>query len=111
MRPASTLVPRSAGLSERLPAALADLHGPEIGEVTVPLHVAWSGMRAFDVGDPAQRLMLYHLVLAEGQRDDIEGMLARPYLLDMWHKLRTMIGPHRRRLWEARFPELKVGNQ
>ncbi len=111
MRPASQLVPRSAGLSERVPSSLADLRGPQTGEVTVPLHVAWSGMRTFDVNNPSLRLMLYHLVLVEGQRDDIEELLARPYLMDMWRTLRTMVGPNYRRLWESRFPELRVSNQ
>jgi len=108
MRPASRLAPRSTGLAERLPASLADLRGPETGEVTVPLHVAWSGMRTFDVQNPSLRLMLYHLVLVEGRRTDIETLLARPYLVGMWHRLRTMVGPSHRDLWESRFPELIV---
>jgi hypothetical protein len=93
MRQASRLAPRSNGLAERLPASLADLRGPQTGEVTVPLHVAWSGMRTFDVQNPSLRLMLYHLVLVEGQRGDIEDLLARPYLVEMWHRLRTCSAP------------------
>jgi hypothetical protein len=36
----------------RLPRALDDLAGPEHGTVQLPLHIAWSGLTAFDVERP-----------------------------------------------------------
>ena len=66
----------------------------------LPLHVAWSGQRAYDVGDSSQRLALYALLLAEAQREDLERFLHRESLVSMWPRLRRLLGPHARRAWE-----------
>ncbi len=66
----------------------------------LPLHVAWSGRRACDVSDERQRLMLYALLLAEAQREDLERFLNRELLVSMWPRLRRLLGPHARRAWE-----------
>ncbi len=58
---------RWSGYARRLPSSLKDLSGPAAGMVVLPLHVAWSGRRAYDVSDERQRLMLYTLLLAEAQ--------------------------------------------
>ncbi|WP_329266955.1 hypothetical protein [Streptomyces sp. NBC_01451] len=42
----------------RLPESLDELHGPTDGVVELPLHVAWSGMTAYDMGSPRQRMGL-----------------------------------------------------
>jgi hypothetical protein len=54
-----------------------DLKGPAAGKVELPLHVAWSGRRVYDVGTSGsgQRLVLYALLLAEAQREDLEQLL------------------------------------
>src|ERR1700751_5190167 len=48
-----------AGLAGRLPARLEDLHGPERGVIVLPRHLAWPGMREFDVTDDRLRRSLY----------------------------------------------------
>ena len=84
----------------RLPSSLSDLRGPVAGAIVLPLHVAWSGRRTYDVGDERQRLMLYALLLAEAQREDLEQFVNREALVRMWPRLRRLLGPHARRAWE-----------
>ena len=63
--------------ARRLPSSFDDLKGPAAGKVELPLHVAWSGRRVFDVGTSGsgQRLVLYALLPAEAQREDLEQLL------------------------------------
>jgi hypothetical protein len=86
--------------ARRLPSSLEDLKGPPAGTIEVPLHVAWSGRRVYDVGDADQRLVLYALLLAEAQREDLERFVHRESLISMWPRLRRLLGPHARREWE-----------
>jgi hypothetical protein len=58
-----TLPPRWDGYARRLPSSLEGLRGPAAGEVELPLHVAWSGRRVYDVSQEDQRLVLYALLL------------------------------------------------
>jgi hypothetical protein len=66
-----SLPPRWGEYARRLPSSLEDLRGPAAGEVELPLHVAWSGRRVYDVSQEDQRLVLYALLLAEAQREDL----------------------------------------
>ncbi len=91
---------RWSDYARRLPSSLEDLSGTAAGTVVLPLHVAWSGRRAYDVSDERQRLMLYALLLAEAQREDLERFLHRESLVSMWPQLRRLLGPHARRAWE-----------
>lgn len=86
----------------RLPSSLDDLRGPATGTVILPIHVAWSGRREYDVGDERQRLVLYALLLAEAQREDLQRFLHREALVSMWPRLRRLLGPHTRRAWEQK---------
>jgi len=52
-----------ARYESRLPTRLDDLAGPQHGVVQLPLHVAWSGLTAFDLDRPKLLLSMYHLVL------------------------------------------------
>ncbi len=97
---ASALPSRWGEYARRLPASLADLKGPAAGRVELPLHVAWSGRRVYDVGQEDQRLVLYALLLAEAQREDLERFVHRESLVSMWPRLRRLLGPHARREWE-----------
>jgi hypothetical protein len=97
---AGELPSRWSDYARRLPSSLHDLSGPATGTVVLPLHVAWSGRRAYDVGDERQRLMLYALLLAEAQREDLERFVNRESLMTMWPRLRRLLGPHARRAWE-----------
>jgi len=86
--------------ARRLPSSLEDLRGPAAGEVELPLHVAWSGRRVYDVSQEDQRLVLYALLLAEAQREDLERFVHSDSLVSMWPRLRRLLGPHARREWE-----------
>jgi hypothetical protein len=68
----------------RLPASLDELTGPACGTVELPLHVAWSGLTAFDVEQPKPRMSMYRIVLAEGQRADLSAYLNRDLLITQW---------------------------
>jgi hypothetical protein len=92
--------------TSRLPARLEDLAGPVTGRVELPLHVAWSGLRTYDLDRPRQRMSLYRTVLAEGQHGDLTTLLDRNLLLDQWPVLRTLVSRHIRDVWEDSFPEL-----
>ncbi|MFG3590477.1 hypothetical protein [Streptomyces sp. NPDC047990] len=92
--------------AKRLPARLQDLTGPTRGSVDLPLHVAWSGRRSYDLEQPRARMGLYRTVLAEGQCQDLVAFLNRDLLLKQWPVLRTLISRPLREAWEAAFPEL-----
>ncbi|MEW2426184.1 hypothetical protein AB0911_37485 [Streptomyces nigra] len=96
-----------ARCGERLPSALEDLVGPRHGQVDLPLRIAWSGLRTYDLDRPRQRMSLYRTVLAEGQRDDIMAFLNSDLLRDQWPQMRTMISRQVREVWETAFPELE----
>jgi hypothetical protein len=53
---------RWAGVGAKLPPALEQLVGPVDGVVELPLDLAWSGDRRFDLADPVQRY-LYHMTV------------------------------------------------
>lgn len=104
MDPASQVL--EARYRRRLPPTLDDLAGPAHGTVQLPLHVAWSGLTAFDLDEPKPRMSLYRVVLAEGQRDDLVAYLNRGLLIDQWPILRTWVSRHIRSVWEGAYPEL-----
>jgi hypothetical protein len=97
---AGALPPRWDAYARRLPSSLEDLRGPATGAVELPLRVAWSGRRVYDVGEEDQRLVLYALLLAEAQREDLERLVHRESLVSLWPRLRRLLGPHVRREWE-----------
>ncbi|MGW1161009.1 hypothetical protein ACWD5Q_23570 [Streptomyces sp. NPDC002513] len=92
--------------ADRLPDSIDDLTGPTHGQVALPLHIAWSGLRTYDLDRPRQGMSLYRTVLAEGQRDDLIAFLDRGLLTEHWPVLRTLISRHIRTVWEEAFPEL-----
>lgn len=85
---AEVLHARYAG---RLPVSLEKLAGPEHGAVELPLHVAWSGLREYDLDRPRLRMGFYPTVLAEGQHEDLVTLLNRDLLLAQWPVLRTLV--------------------
>lgn len=103
-------MPRTAMLEsryrDRLPRSLEDLAGPAQGTVQLPLHVAWSGITAFDVGQPGRCRSMYHILLTDGQREDIIAYINRHLLVSQWPILRKMVGRVIRDVWESGFPEL-----
>ncbi|MEW1626263.1 transcriptional regulator [Streptomyces sp. NPDC089173] len=97
-----------ARFARRVPAALAALVGPRHGTVPLPLHLAWSGLREFDLDQPRLRMSFYRIVLAEGTHDDLVDYLDRDLLLTMWPTLRTLISRDIREVWESAFDELAL---
>ncbi|WP_244188218.1 hypothetical protein [Streptomyces regalis] len=92
--------------ADRLPASLDELKGPDSGRVELPLHLAWSGLRVFDIGDVKLLLGLYRIVLNNGSRDDFVHYLNAGLLVRHWPILRKMLGRGVRSTWEESFPEL-----
>ncbi|MFH7595539.1 hypothetical protein WDV06_10615 [Streptomyces racemochromogenes] len=90
----------------RLPGTLDALAGPARGVVELPLHVAWSGLRSYDLDRPRLRMGLYRVVLAEGRHEELVTLLNRDLLLAQWPVLRTLVSRHVRQVWEEAFPEL-----
>jgi hypothetical protein len=91
----------------RLPGSLDELRGPAHGVVQLPAHVAWSGLTSYDLDGARSSMTLYRTVLAEGQRDDLSGLLNRDLLLSRWPILRNLISRNIRDVWESAFPELR----
>jgi hypothetical protein len=109
----SAPIPHAAVLEQRyrgrLPRSLDDLLGPDHGTVQLPLHIAWSGLTAFDVERPPLCLSMYHIVLTEGLRDDLVAFLNPRLLVGHWPTLRRVVGRAIRDAWESAFPELAEG--
>ncbi|MFD3572685.1 transcriptional regulator [Streptomyces sp. NPDC058644] len=97
---------RRAKFARRTPAALSELVGPQHGTVTLPLHLAWSGLTTFDLDQPRLRMSYYRIVLAEGLHDDLVRFLHRDLLVSLWPTLRTLISRDVREVWESSFDEL-----
>jgi hypothetical protein len=57
---------RWAGVSATLPSSLEQLAGPSGGVVDLPVDLAWSGYRSFDLADPTQRYLFHMTVLTAG---------------------------------------------
>jgi hypothetical protein len=102
------LLLRRAGLAGRLPASLADLHGPEQGVVVLPPHLARPGLREFDIADDRVRRRMYGIVLTRGRQNDMARLVnARLLRLD-WPLLRGSLDPKIRRACER---WLKLGSE
>lgn len=73
--------------------------------VELPLTVAWTSRRRYDLDDQADVNILHERVIAEAPAtDDLSRLLNPDRLRTAWPELFL---PRRvRRLWEARFPEL-----
>lgn len=97
---------RLLGVADRIPASLDRLHGPDHGQVTLPVRLAWSGPTEFDVADPQERLTLYCLLLDCGQREDIVRYV-NPHLLRRdWPRIKRLTARRLTTLWERRLPDL-----
>lgn len=90
---------REAG---RLPDRLDDLHGPWQGIVVLPLHLTWHGVREFDVASENPRLLLYSIVMSQGNRNDLARFLNPWRLRDDWPRLRPLVSSRMRRACERK---------
>jgi hypothetical protein len=104
--------PGRMGVARRLPARLEELHGPERGTVVLPRHLAWPGMREFDVTDDRLRRSLYGIVLTQGRRTDMARFVNARLLRQDWPLIRSSLEPKVRRCCERRLalrPEADPG--
>lgn len=90
------------GHGGRLPASLGELHGPARGVIVLPRHLAWPGLREFDVSDDRLRRSLYGIVLTQGRRMDMARFLNAQLLQQDWPLLRGSLDPKIRRGCERR---------
>jgi hypothetical protein len=97
---------RRARFARRVPSTLSELVGPQHGRVTLPLHLAWSGLTTFDLDQPRLRMSYYRLVLAQGMHDDLVRYLHRDLLISLWPTLRMLVSRDVREVWEGCFDEL-----
>lgn len=103
----STALPsRLIGVADRIPRSLRELAGPPSGNVDLPIRLAWSGLRQFDVADPAQRLTLYRTLMDCGQLHDIIKYVNPEFLVGDWPRIRRLTARRLVTLWEQRLPEL-----
>jgi hypothetical protein len=96
------LRPGRLGPGGRLPDRPEDLHGPEQGVIVLPRHLAWPGMREFDVTDDRLRRSLYGIVLTQGRRNDLARFVNARLLRQDWPLLRGSLDPKLRRWCERR---------
>jgi hypothetical protein len=83
-----------------VPADLSCLRGPTSGTVTLPHRLYWSGTggpRTLDLTNPAERDLLYSIVLTEGTEADVCTYLDASLLRDLWPSL--WLSPHVREAW------------
>jgi hypothetical protein len=99
---------RWAGVEAKLPPVLDQLVGPADGVVELPLDLAWSGDRRFDLADPVQRY-LYHMTMLTSAvtREHYTSWLNASLLCGDWSRLR--LPRPLREIWQAHFPELGPG--
>lgn len=83
-----------------VPADLSCLRGPTTGRITLPHRLYWSGTgapRTLDLTDPAERDLLYSIVLTEGLEEDVCTLLDAEILAGLWPTL--WLSPHVRDAW------------
>ena len=97
---------RWAGVGAKLPVSLDHLAGPSGGVVELPVDLAWSGDRRFDLADPSQRY-LYHITVltAAVTREHYTRWLNAVLLRTDWNQLR--LPRPLRAVWQEHFPELR----
>ncbi len=86
-RPTWTTV-GSGRKSAYVPNALPELSNDDaLAEVTLGIHLAWSGQQTFRLADRHQRQRAYEIVLREGGPEDIEQYIDGALLVDSWNEL------------------------
>jgi hypothetical protein len=88
-------------------ASLADLRGPAVGTVELPLRLFWSSPdRAFDLSVPHMLRSMYETVLTEASRpEDLTAYLDGDTLIGLWPDLYLPKGV--RQAWEEQHPALR----
>ncbi|MGH8894427.1 MAG: hypothetical protein ACRDWY_14155 [Actinomycetes bacterium] len=86
-----------------MPEDLGRLRGPLTGLVRLPLALYSAGRgpdRGFDLGDEAERIEVYEIVLTEGSEGDVCSYLDLAELVRLWPRL--WLPEHVRRAWAPR---------
>ncbi|MDQ2726478.1 MAG: hypothetical protein M3Y91_01115 [Actinomycetota bacterium] len=87
------------------PADLADLSAPTSGIIEFPITIDWGPKRPYDLGQDADRRVVYEVVLQEAASTEEVGRYVNgAALVEVWSRLWL---PRRiRHAWEGRFPQL-----
>jgi hypothetical protein len=86
---------------------LAELAGPGVGVVEVPVRLDWSGPRRYDLARDQDRRLLYETVLNQAvDAQDLRALLNAELLRLVWGRL--WLPARVRGLWESRFPVLAI---
>ncbi|MBA2438857.1 MAG: transcriptional regulator [Acidimicrobiia bacterium] len=61
--------------------------------VELPLEIKWSGpLRSYDLDDPKDRLVVYELVLQEGDGAQVREYIDVDQLYDLWDEMYLPVG-------------------
>jgi hypothetical protein len=97
---------RWAGVGSRLPSSLEHLTGPSGGVVELPVDLAWSGDRSFDLSDSMDRYLYQMTILtAAVTGDHYTSWLNARLLREDWGRLR--LPKQLRAIWQEHFPDLR----
>jgi hypothetical protein len=70
------------------PADWTGVEAPTQGAVQVPDHIdPTNPRRVYELDDPAERKYLYEIVLTDGTPADVNRLIARSILVDLWARL------------------------
>ncbi len=87
-----------------VPAQLADLDGPAVGVLRLPITVYWGPQQAFGLSRRGEVRTAYEALLCDGRVEDQVSLLNRHVLIGVWTEL--LLPARVRTLWEYRFSEL-----
>ena len=99
---------RLTGVARRVSESLSLLEGPDHGQVSLAVRLAWSGPSDFDISDPGERLTLYRTLMDCGQREDIIVYVNADLLRRDWPRIRRLTARRIIFLWERRLPDLAI---
>jgi len=96
------------GSRRQATACPGESRGAVSGVVELPLDLAWSGDRHFDLSDPVQRYLYHMTVLTSAvTREHYTNWLNAGLLRRDWGRLR--LPRPLREIWQEHFPELRSG--
>ena len=88
-----------------VPDSMSELHGPDGGQVVLPVSIDWTPANTFDVSNPVRVRSMYAKILMESPDEGtIATYVNRSVLLREWTRLR--LPSYVRHAWEQRHPEL-----
>ena len=74
--------------SAYVPNTLPELSNDDVlAEVTLGIHLVWSGRRTFRLANRHDRQRAYEIVLREGGPEDFERYIGGALLVDAWNDL------------------------